>query len=45
VLAGVLGALVAVPLAASLQVIIREATAERRAQIAELRAQAPVTPA
>jgi predicted PurR-regulated permease PerM len=45
VLAGVLGALVAVPLAASLQVIIREATAERRAHIAQLRAQTPLNPA
>jgi predicted PurR-regulated permease PerM len=45
VLAGVLGALVAVPLAASLQVILREVTVERRAHVAEARARAQLDPA
>jgi predicted PurR-regulated permease PerM len=39
-LLGVLGALVAVPVTASLQIIVREITAERRARVAEARAAA-----
>ena len=37
-LLGVLGALVAVPITASLQLILQEVTKARRARIAELRA-------
>jgi predicted PurR-regulated permease PerM len=37
-LLGVLGALVAVPLMAALQIVIQEVTAERRALVAERRA-------
>jgi predicted PurR-regulated permease PerM len=37
-LLGILGALIAVPLTASLQVVIRELTAERRARVAGARA-------
>jgi len=37
-LLGVLGALVAVPVTASLQIIVREITADRRARVAEARA-------
>jgi predicted PurR-regulated permease PerM len=43
-LLGVLGALVAVPVTASLQIIVKEVTAERRARIAEARAAPPELP-
>jgi len=39
-LLGVLGALVAVPLTAAIQIVVRELTAERRARMAALRAEA-----
>jgi predicted PurR-regulated permease PerM len=39
-LLGVLGALVAIPIVASIQIVVREVTAERRAHIAALRAEA-----
>jgi len=41
-LLGVIGALVAVPVTASLQIIVREATAARRERVAALRAAEPV---
>jgi predicted PurR-regulated permease PerM len=41
-LLGILGALVAVPLTASLQVVIRELTAERRARVADARGHPPI---
>src|SRR5204863_6232209 len=43
-LLGVLGALVAVPVTASLQIIIREITTDRRARVAAARAALPATP-
>jgi predicted PurR-regulated permease PerM len=43
-LLGVLGALVAVPVTASLQIVIREVTAERRARVAAAREAPPIEP-
>jgi predicted PurR-regulated permease PerM len=40
-LLGVLGALVAVPVAASVQIVVREVTAERRARVAAAQAETP----
>ena len=41
-LLGVVGAIIAVPIVASIQIVVRELTAKRRAEMAELRASAPV---
>jgi predicted PurR-regulated permease PerM len=40
-LLGAVGAIIAVPIVASIQIIVRELTADRRAAMAELRAHAP----
>lgn len=42
-LLGVLGALTAVPLAATIQIFVQELTAERRGRVAAARAESPVT--
>ena len=39
-LLGVVGAIIAVPIVASIQIVVRELTAKRRAEMAELRASA-----
>jgi predicted PurR-regulated permease PerM len=43
-LLGVVGAIIAVPIVASIQIVLREVTASRRAAMAELRAASPPTP-
>jgi predicted PurR-regulated permease PerM len=40
-LLGVVGAIIAVPIVASIQIVLREVTASRRAAMAELRAASP----
>jgi putative heme transporter len=40
-LLGVVGAIIAVPIVASIQIVLREVTAKRRAAMAELRAASP----
>jgi predicted PurR-regulated permease PerM len=40
-LLGAVGAIIAVPIVASIQIIVKELTADRRAAMAELRAHAP----
>jgi predicted PurR-regulated permease PerM len=40
-LLGVVGAIIAVPIIASIQIVLREVTAKRRAAMAELRAAGP----
>jgi predicted PurR-regulated permease PerM len=44
-LLGVIGAIIAVPIIASIQIVVRELTADRRAAMAALRPPADGTPA
>jgi predicted PurR-regulated permease PerM len=42
-LLGVVGAIIAVPIAASIQIVVRELTGERRARMASLRDSEPAS--